>query len=123
MSNKIYMLKNNKPTLITLSDGVVLMPGLNKIDGKILAKESFKKSAKLFIEHSIVEVIEYDAEGEGESKSLKDFKAKDAIEVVRGTFDVEKLAEWSDVETREGVKKAIKKQLADIDKTMEGSDK
>ena len=123
MSKKIYMLKNNKPTLITLSDGVVLMPGLNKIDEKILQKDSFKKASKLYLEHSIIEEVSYEAEGDSGSKNLRDLKAKDAIEVVKNTFDVENLAEWYDVETREGVKKAIKSQLADIDKTLEEKDK
>jgi len=122
MSKKIYMLKNTRPTLISLSDGVVLMPGLNKIDEKIRNKDSFKKSIKLYLEHSYIEEVSYDAEEGSKGESLKDLKAKDAIEVVKGTFDVEKLADWLDVESREGVKKAIKKQQADIDKTMQKED-
>ncbi len=120
--SKIHMVKNLKPTIITLSDDVVLMPGLNKVDSKVVEKESFKKSAKLYLENSYIEMVSYEAEEGSSGTSLKDLKAKDAIKVVNESFDVEVLSSWLEVETREGVKKAIKKQLADIDKTLEKKD-
>jgi len=117
------MIKNLKPTLITLSDNVILMPGLNKIEDKILKKESFVKSSKLYLDNSYIEVISYEAEEGSNGKSLKDLKAKDAISVIKETFDVETLSSWLEVENRDGVKKTLKGQMKDIDKTLKPEDK
>jgi len=121
--SKIHMIKNLKPTLITLSDNVILMPGLNKIEDKILKKESFVKSSKLYLDNSYIEVISYEAEEGSNGKSLKDLKAKDAISVIKETFDVETLSSWLEVENRDGVKKTLKGQMKDIDKTLKPEDK
>ena len=90
----------------------VLSPGSNQVDAKEF-EASTKKSpvwAK-WIEDGDVTV-------HGEGKGIADMKPTEAIVVVKDTLSVAQLEAWSAEETRADVKKAIAKQLKELEKKL-----
>lgn len=57
-----------------------------------------------------------------EKSELADFNVTDAAELVADTTDRATLEKWLELATREGVKKAIRKQLEAIAPTVDGDD-
>ncbi|MED4455910.1 hypothetical protein [Metabacillus fastidiosus] len=94
------MLVNNKGNFSYEAEGVVLIPGTNKVDEKAFEK---------FLEHPLM--AELDEQGifvYGRSS------AKDAIALVEDTFDIDTLEAMKADEDRKTVIEAIDKRIEEL---------
>lgn len=96
------MLVNNQGNYSYEANGVVLIPGTNKVD-----EEAFDK----FISHPLM--AELDEQNEFIYEKGKP-SAKDAITLVKDTYDLETLEAMKEEETRATVLKAIDEQIAEL---------
>ncbi|WP_448510328.1 hypothetical protein [Immundisolibacter sp.] len=107
----------NKPSLIHLSDELMLKSGANTVDANVFKKYKDNPSVKQLVADGVIEYKESDLEGKTQSKvedSLKDLTVKQAQELVQNTIDLEILEKWKGAEKRAGVLKAIEKQIAEL---------
>lgn len=119
---------NNTKSVIELPESKVnLMPGANLVDAEIAEKAENHPTVGLWVKagHVAFKELEKVESSDGDDNGvypLADMKAKDAIEVIEQTFNVDTLESWSTFEDglkkpRKSVSKAIEAQLEAINDT------
>lgn len=108
--------------------GVVsLRPGVNKLEKREWELIKGHPDVKERLEKKVLEIIEGPKEESGDSgetgevETLGQLGAPEAKKLVAETHNTDLLNEWLEDESRKGVKAAIEKQLADIEKEREES--
>lgn len=128
METEKILVKNNMPHIKDWphpdpkTDTLTLMPGLNEIPREMvdwIEKASPKDSSWWWcLDNGQIEYVEYETEqGEksmGGFDDLTNLKAEDAIEMVRGTHNMDVLRVWQAQESRKTVSKAIIDKIAQM---------
>jgi len=126
METEKILVKNNKPHIKDWphpdpkTDALTLMPGLNEIPREMIdwIEKTSPKDASwwLALDTGEIEYVEYQTEEGGKSTGgfddLTNLKTDDAIEMVRGTHNMDVLRAWQAQESRKGVSKAILDKIA-----------
>ncbi len=123
-----------KPGMVNLGNKVTLKPGPNSVDLKMWKEKRNHPIIKHYIEEGLIveeqDIEEVEAIGEdasaqkkAEIEHLKTLKVPQAKQLVEETTNVELLKAWSDVEDRNQVKSALKKQLEKLTEPAEKRDR
>jgi len=97
------ILVNNKGNFSYEAEGVVLIPGTNKVD-----EEAFER----FVAHPLMTAL--DEQGEFICEKIGKSNAKDLIAMIKDTFDLETLEGMKENESRSSVLKAIGEQISKL---------
>lgn len=106
---------HNKRAQIFGNHLMTLIPGVNEVDGKVW--EEFRKSPaiKHYIAEGEIEEMELVAGKDNVAGSapfdLTALNQKDAVGLVKATFDKALLERWAEAESRKGVLDALEKQM------------
>lgn len=99
------------PRLVHLGDDATLKPGVN-----LVSQEVWRKWSGHLVTKAQVAAGELIAEGEiaATRESLTELDPRDAIALVKDTFDSAQLKAWAASESRAQVKVALKQQLSAV---------
>ena len=116
------LVKWNQPGPLSVGVGnglVLIIPGVNHVERSVWELHENNPSIQEFIKTGKMEVI-VDSDEKQESKNneiecesdeLSGLNVKKAVEIVKGTYRIDLLKKWSEMETRRGVITAIESQI------------
>jgi len=101
---------NNASRVISLPEGVVLIPGVN-----IVEEKKFKKVEEYVKKHSELEVA---SKGQDADK-ISGYNVRDAASLISKQYDEDKLIEWEREERDGKDRAAVLKSISDQKKVIE----
>lgn len=88
-----------------------LLPGVNEVDAKAWDEFKTSPSIKHFIAEGEIEELDLPNAHEGSPVQIDDLNQKEALALVKATFDSKLLERWAANESRKGVLDALEKQM------------
>lgn len=105
----LVVIKNNLPRIFGNHLGS-LKPGVNEIEEKIWKELELTVAIKHEIAEGNIEVMEIAKASPDAPIAIKDLNVKEAVALVKSTFDTAILNRWAEEETRKQVLDALEKQ-------------
>lgn len=113
------LLINKRETVVTVK-GVLLKPGTNKVSASWWSNAKKHKTVAKRLELGMLEVVNegvddidlgIDGDEGAESADISGLNAREAISVIKETFDLKLLKAWAETESRATVTRAIDAQI------------
>lgn len=104
------IVKNNRPQIFG-NHLMTLLPGVNEVDAKKWEEFSKSPAIKHHIAEGEIEELDLPNAHEGSPVQIDDLNQKEALALVKATFDSKLLERWAENESRKGVLDALEKQM------------
>lgn len=104
------IVKNNRAQIFG-NHLMKLLPGVNEVDAKTWDEFKLSPSIKHFIAEGEIEELDLPNAQEGSPVQIDDLNQKEALALVKATFDSKLLERWAANESRKGVLDALEKQM------------
>lgn len=101
----------NKRAQIIGNHILSLLPGVNEVDAKKWAEFKTSPAIVHFMGEGEIEEMDLPVPHDDSPVQIDDLNQKDAIALVKETFDIALLNRWAENETRKGVLDALEKQF------------
>lgn len=104
------IVKNNRAQIFG-NHLMSLIPGVNEVDAKKWAEFKLSPTIKHHIAEGEIEELDLPIAHEDSPVQIGDLNQKDALSLVKATFDKALLDRWAANESRKGVLDALEKQM------------
>ena len=104
------IVKNNRAQIFG-NHLMTLLPGVNEVDAKKWEEFKLSPAIKHGISEGEIEEVDLPSAHDDSPVQISDLNQKEALALVKATFDMTLLERWAESESRKGVLDALEKQI------------